>query len=189
MVSPIKLCLNCAKDMAGMEMLDRRKFCGNACAWASKRRPELLAPRFWAKVQKADGDACWTWLGARSSVSGYGTFNYQGHNINAHRAAWLIVNGPIEGKDIDVLHTCHHGDIGCVTPHHLYLGTHQQNMLDRLISGRDNKAMLTPAQVREIRVALTAPYHGIQCALARQYNVKLGVINDLKQGHTYGWVK
>lgn len=153
----LKRCRNCGKDMRGLLCLSVRLHCCNACYLTWRQRPEQIAARFWVKVKKAAGNACWIWQGARSSVSGYGTFNYHGHNINAHRAAWLIVNGPIKGKDIDALHTCNNGHIGCIRPSHLYLGTHWDNMQDKIaagmsLRGEDSpRAKLTEAQVKVIR--------------------------------------
>jgi len=99
--------------------------------------PEATAASFWAKVRKGKG--CWTWKGARSSVTRYGMFSYNGHNIHAHRAAWLIVNGPIESSRIFVLHRCFNGHQGCVRPSHLYLGGYKENGADMVASGRSTK--------------------------------------------------
>lgn len=148
------------------------------------RHTEDISLRFWAKVKKAEGDACWIWQGARS-VSRYGTFSWYGTNINAHRAAWLITNGPIEGtmggRNIDVLHTCGNGHLGCVRPSHLYLGTDLENSRDRINDGR-HPSKLTVEQVREIKLALKNPYDGINNDLAAKYNIGAGAISQIRTG-------
>ena len=59
--------------------------------------------------------------------AGYAREIYKGHQINAHRAAWMKVNGDIpEGMLV-----CHHCDVKmCINVDHLYLATNQQNLKD-----------------------------------------------------------
>lgn len=155
--------------------------------------PEKVAERFWAKVEKADGDACWIWHGARSSASGYATFRYYGHNINGHRAAWLLTYGPIEGKDVDVLHRCNNGHRGCVRPDHLYLGSHRDNMQDKIAAGRSLRGHNNPRAklTREQAIALKRAYRWIGPRktnvdeLARQYGISSTAAYALATGRTW----
>lgn len=98
--------------------------------------------RFWAKVEKKEGDECWIWCGVVSR-GGYGSFKIRGKFISAHRFSWMLHNGdiPISGghHGICVLHTC---DVrSCVRPDHLWLGTHDDNMRDKVLKGRCNVAI------------------------------------------------
>ena len=90
-----------------------------------------LEERFWSKVRKADGDACWAWTGAKRSD--YGAIKIAGDSVLAHRVAWELTNGPIpEGQH--VLHRCDNPP--CVNPSHLFTGSHADNMRDAFRKGR-----------------------------------------------------
>jgi hypothetical protein len=103
----------------------------------SKPSPSF-ADRFWSRVEKADGDACWEWT-ASKFPGGYGRVALPRKNGSAqeldgaHRIAWLLVNGPIP-LNLWVLHRC--DNRSCCRPDHLFLGTHQDNMADMRAKGR-----------------------------------------------------
>lgn len=118
--------------------------------------------RFWSKTTKVEG-ACWLWLGGVNR-SGYGKFKVGGRTIGAHRMAYQYAIGPIPPGRL----VCHRCDVpGCVNPAHLWLGTWQSNMTDKVLKGRQSRtgakvpnpargedcgsAKLTEAQVRSIR--------------------------------------
>ncbi|NRB10182.1 MAG: HNH endonuclease [Rickettsiaceae bacterium] len=106
--------------------------------------------------------SCWYWQGARNS-QGYGVISKgtrkQG-NVKAHRASYEIFNfQQISNKQC----VCHHCDNpACVNPHHLFLGSQQDNVLDMVKKGRhklppikqgedSSKAKLKEIEVRKIR--------------------------------------
>jgi hypothetical protein len=90
--------------------------------------------RFWPKVDKRGVDECWEW-NAHKNHKGYGTFQYQGQHL-AHRVSWIIEHGEIQ-DGLEVLHRC--DNRGCVNPHHLFLGTQIDNILDMRSKGRAAK--------------------------------------------------
>jgi hypothetical protein len=124
----------------------------------------LLLGRFESKFVKADG--CWLWHGAidRWARGGYGRFGYMGRNDKAHRVAWILYKGPIP-DGLHVLHTC---DVrSCVNPNHLWLGTNDDNILDKakkhrggVIGEKNPHSRLTADKVREHGHAAHKPAHG-----------------------------
>lgn len=102
--------------------------CSHTCR--GKMRVVDSVKSFWAKVIKGDG--CWEWVGGVTSA-GYGSFCADGEFINAHRFSWKLHFGPIpDGKH--VLHKC--DNRRCVRPVHLFLGTNDDNIRDRISKGR-----------------------------------------------------
>jgi hypothetical protein len=78
-------------------------------------------------------DGCWLWNG--KVVDGrYAKFSLWGQPKQAHRASWLLFVGEIP-RGMFVLHHC---DIKvCVNWRHLWLGDHEDNMLDMHRKRRD----------------------------------------------------
>lgn len=116
---------------------------------------------FWDKVDKglAGDDTCWPWLGC--TTRGYGRFNAPYiSDTRAHRIAWLMANGKEIPSGMFVCHTC--DNPSCCNPDHLFLGTHQENMDDKVSKGRQlvgsnhYKAKLNEKQVTEIMKLLNA---------------------------------
>ena len=137
-------------------------------------RPAPVEVRFWSKVKKADGDACWEWQGSVPS-HGYGQFDYR-FACRAHRAAWILTYGDIP-QGVKVLHTC--DNKRCVRPSHLFLGTQKDNVVDCIQKGRISRGehrpqhKLTEAQVREIRnrhAARAGTYRGMAAEYGVQYS-------------------
>lgn len=124
---------------------------------AASKSKLSLAERFWSKVDKADGDACWLWTRARFT-RGYGKFAPCSYELEgAHRMAWVLTHGPIP-DGLWVLHKC--DTRPCCRPDHLFLGTRQDNVDDMVAKGRNNggftpssRKLLTD-QVIEVRTRI-----------------------------------
>lgn len=121
----------------------------------SKPIPELSekdVERFWSKVEPLrDPSTCWEWQGSvlRHHLP-YGRFKAQGRTHLAHRVSWFIAAGKDAGP-LQVLHRC--DNPRCVNPHHLFLGTHLDNMRDRNAKGRQASGDRTGLRVHPDRVA------------------------------------
>ena len=104
-----------------------------------------LRERFFGKVIRGQGDACWQWIGAAngpygdSRRGGYGVLAVPGvdprrnHMRLAHRVAWELMRGPVP-PGLFVLHSC--DNRRCVNPGHLFLGTARDNTRDMMSKGR-----------------------------------------------------
>ena len=90
-----------------------------------------LPSRFWPKVDRKES-GCWLW-NANKNNKGYGMFHVIGNKKLAHRISWQLRYGEIP-EGMHVLHLCN--TPACVKPTHLFLGTHQENMQDKLNHGR-----------------------------------------------------
>ncbi len=89
----------------------------------------LRLMRFWSKVDVRGPDECWEWQ-ASLHTSGYGRFKIASYQmVSANRMA-LISHRREEPEGMMALHTCDNRK--CCNPHHLYFGTHDDNMRDKV---------------------------------------------------------
>lgn len=97
--------------------------------------------RFWEKVEIKNKNFCWNWTGGNNGF-GYGRFRFKNKKYGAHRFSYELHNGPIPKKNghhgTCVLHKCDNRK--CVNPDHLFLGTHSDNMKDKVKKGRCNSS-------------------------------------------------
>lgn len=147
--------------------------------------------RFWSKVKIGNPDECWEWQ-ANLDAKGYGHFQLvEGNplgrtNPRSHRVSWFIAFGTIP-ENYCVCHKCDNRK--CVNPHHLFLGTYDDNNKDRAEKGRSAvgenapTAKLTEADVLEIRKMIS---EGItQREIARMFNVAHVAIGNISRGQTW----
>jgi hypothetical protein len=89
---------------------------------------------FLNKIELIPFTDCWAWTGA-ANENGYGQFkiNNSKNQVIASRASYFLFKGQI-AEDLCVCHKC--DNPWCVNPNHLFLATHQENMIDKKIKGR-----------------------------------------------------
>jgi hypothetical protein len=106
----------------------------NRQGWGGHMRkcPVTAIDLFWLRVDKSASNGCWHWTGAITS-DGYGSIRIKRVHVQPHRLSYELSKGPIP-SGLHVLHTC--DNPRCVNPEHLFLGTHRDNMADRVRKGR-----------------------------------------------------
>jgi hypothetical protein len=95
--------------------------------------------RFWNKVNIPSLSDCWEWQGSKNK-HGYGHFKYKRKTHRAHRISWTLIKGEIP-EGMCVLHRC--DNRLCVNPFHLFLGTNQDNMDDKMKKNRHHSSQKT----------------------------------------------
>jgi hypothetical protein len=147
----------------------------------------MIIERFLKHVNKTE--TCWFWKGAKKGQN-YGSFSINGKDYRAHRVSYKIFISDFD-DNLHVLHKCDNSL--CVRPDHLFLGTHQKNMIDKVNKNRQSKMRgeLSPThklslnQVNEIKKLLKSPYRGYINNIAKIYSVSSSCILDIKYGRTW----
>ena len=145
--------------------------------------------RFWSKVKKADGDACWEWQASLSVRGGYGQLTAgRGNLLKAHRVVYEVTKGaPAPG--LLICHTCNNPR--CCNPDHLYAGTVADNWRDAKRAGAAHKFAVLhgeacPAskltEVEALRV-LSSEERGAD--LARELGVTPSAISRIRKGKSW----
>lgn len=145
-----------------------------------KKRP--IIDRMMDKVSPDPNTGCWYYLGG-THRSGYGSIRLpfpSRSQVSVHRLSYEHFVGPIP----DGMCVCHKCDVRiCVNPDHLFLGTHRDNMLDKVNKGRCNArhgsthhySTLDEETVAEILVS-----NEPQVSIAKRYNVSKATISNIK---------
>jgi len=155
-----------------------------------RSKVRVLIERFFSKVNILSPDECWEWK-AGTFKSGYGAFFIDGNNEGAHRVSWKIHNGKIP-EGLSVLHKC--DNPLCVNPDHLFLGTQEDNMTDKVSKGRQSsvillgelngQAVLVESQVIEIRELYSTGLVSQQ-DIADYFGVSRSHISNIITGHKW----
>lgn len=147
-----------------------------------------IAERLEARSIPEPNSGCWLWLAA-CNRRGYGVFGTKDGPKLAHRVAWETWRGAIPIG----LQVCHKCDVPtCINPGHLFLGTHDDNMADKMRKGRHgfasgercHLAKLTNEQVRAIRADKR-----ILREIAADYGVRLQLISQIRRGEIWKHVR
>ena len=116
--------------------------------------------------------------------------------ISSHRLSWKIKNGDIpkingaDWRGTCVCHTC--DNPSCVNPDHLFIGTHKDNMEDRVRKNRqtimagskNGKARLTDKDVRLARYWYSLG-NMTQDRIRNFFGISSGCISNLLSGKSY----
>jgi hypothetical protein len=122
-----------------------------------------------------DGNDCWQWLGGVNSL-GYPSKTIGGKTTTGQRWMWQQLHGPLPDT-LKIRLTC--GNRLCINPHHFEVTT----MTDAQRAGAN--AVLTPADVQEIRRHRKSRGPGIAEALARRCGCSVMTVRDIWRGDTW----
>lgn len=140
----------------------------NDAAYWSRLRKRLTAK---TKI----GPDCWEWLGLKDK-DGYAiTYSRDTDNhVRVARLVWTMSRGPV--GSLSVLHHC--DNPGCVRLDHLFLGTHTDNMRDKVRKGRWRGRPITRVRLicqrcsKEYEVHACHQHRSKFCSLSCRYQPK-----------------
>lgn len=142
--------------------------------------PKVIDTAYFAsRSKKNDATGCIEWT-RHISDTGYGTLKYKQKQWTAHRFFWQFQNGKIPHGMI-VCHKCDNRK--CINPEHLFLGTTQDNVTDKMNKGRfvasigerSGLSKLTELQVRQI-LEDTRP----QTKIAKDFGISQSNVSIIK---------
>lgn len=191
MGQPARIARNC--EQCGAEFSvpwwSPKRFCVEACYRAYQTGAvRSLADRFWEKVEKTDG--CWIWTGQKHP-NGYGLIDLKTRGARrivliASRVIWEWEHGPIP-DGMQVCHTCDFPP--CVRLDHLFLGTNQDNIDDKMNKGRQMKGEAVHTSIlTEDHVIVIRRRHAAgeaQKDLAVEFGVSRPTMSNLIRGVTW----
>lgn len=142
--------------------------------------------RFHSYVDRSGGpDACWPWKGARDKRKPYGFF-WARRSYRAHRVAFAIGTGVVVPDNVMVRHVkCNNPP--CCNHAHLDLGSHHDNVTDRVAAGRSARgerngaSKLTREKVLEIR-ARARDGESASNVLGPEYGVSSTTVRQIRDG-------
>lgn len=96
-----------------------------------KKTIKTTLQRLFSKTKQEGPVGCWS-HGYKPNYFGYARIRYRETKVLAHRFVYEQFYGPVP-EGLLVLHHCNNPK--CVNPHHLYAGTHSDNVQDALRAG------------------------------------------------------
>lgn len=111
--------------------------CGNKKCYNPDHLTYDFLDRFFYFVDDiGDESSCWNWMGSKDG-GGYGIFICKEYGREkAHRLMYMETYGEIP-EGMYICHTC--DNPSCVNPSHLFLGTNQDNIDDKVLKDRQSR--------------------------------------------------
>ena len=173
----INLCFYCGNKFPTLQTEIRRgkgKFCSRVCANKGTPRKSLSLKEILYRNISSQSNDKGCWLYTKILMKGYGHININGIKVPAHRISYELHNGEIPHG----LYICHKCDVrNCVNPHHLFPGTHLDNMQDKVHKGRASKK-LTDNCVIAIKQRIANGESDL--SISQDYDVNRQTINKIK---------
>lgn len=166
------------------------RFCSCRCAntaTRTRRKTGLPTPSFfgenlWLYAHRGAPDECWEWAGPLDPT-GYGRYWFKKKPYKAHRAAYQLVHGVDPGEWL-VCHSC--DNRRCVNPAHLWLGTQQDNILDKAVKRRCRGPRIKNMPLKDVKAIRED--HRTYRVIADAYGLSTGTISGIKRRKLYAWL-
>lgn len=138
---------------------------------------------------------CWLWLGC-CDQKGYGLVSLNRVTKRAHRVSYEAATGIAPG-DLQVLHKC--DTPCCINPDHLFLGTNQDNVADKVAKGRQASGDVVAMGMRgerqgsrklceqSVREILRSSERGVDLAL--RFGISQSVVSEIRSRKAWRHVK
>lgn len=158
--------------------------------WTPEEVKSLTPKRFWSKIKFGEPDECWEWQGTKF-IQGYALFYVNDIKKTflcrkAHRYLFMCLCGAMPAN-IFVCHSC--DNRCCCNPNHLFAGTNQDNMADKIKKGRQLKgsktrwAKLAEVDIPEVRRRIAnGEYHK---DIGKSYGLTSQSISSIKIGRSW----
>jgi hypothetical protein len=133
--------------------------------------------RLWAKSSGATDEECWEYDGKDKGPCGHKRIRLDDKSrMMIHRLAWEAFHAEPVPEGLQINHHC--DNPSCFNPHHLYAGTHADNMQDKVDRHRFNPVFKINPEDRELIRRSTEKNR----VLAERYGVTRERIGQIKQG-------
>lgn len=193
----MKPCIHCGKEFYARNFEDipgdarERKFCSFACGISRFADPDKY---LLDRIDKNHPSGCWVYSGAtdRRGYGRPGRIRPDGSRgrYYAHRRVYELEVGPIPDGML-VLHRCDNPP--CCNPAHLFLGTDQDNVTDKMNKGRHKQvgeqnihAKLTNEEAKAIYARYKRDGRTSNAAeLAAEFNSTIPSIHNIGQARTW----
>lgn len=179
-----KKCEFCHAEFDVLKSQSFRRYCSGSCS--AKDNPKIIkkSPEeifFQNVIIPENKNLCWIY--PKLIMKGYGHLYVNGKKCPAHRFSYEYHKGPINN---DLLCFCHVCDVRlCCNPAHLFLGTHQDNMKDMVMKGR-NSHKLSKDDV--IFIKLRINNNEKDKDIAKDYAIQRDTVGKIRRGETWSHI-
>lgn len=148
---------------------------------------DAVRTRFEKLYERVPFSGCWIWTGALKNLYGHGAFKIADRKSKvmfSHIASWDLYVGEIL-QNLKVLHRC--DNPSCVNPHHLFLGSINDNVQDMISKKRNafgskcKRAKLNEEMV--LKIKQQKEKGSVQ--LAKIFSISRQSIADILYGRTW----